>query len=370
MKPLSVLYYLINNIKRIIPVVLSVSLGVMSFYFLYLAGAQANNLTYAAHVKPFEYFSIISSGNGITSDLISEIKEDKTIDRIIPLSRFPHTAVTAALGNSSIGILFIKIADISYLMEIMGLQLTEGIMPEAENEILLHWRIAANKKLAVGDVFTDNNEINSKFKIVGIFDGNSVIGFAPDVIEGNGIEDWADKGLLLLPEEGNIDRMNASLEKLPEEQGVRLELLDQLLQEIKESTRVLERVMLLLVSIVVFVLCITLSDTSIMHFHLRKNEFGLLTVIGYTRREIMKRIWTEEIMIYGLSYILGILLSILCAQTLNILLWNPMGENVPLWNQKGFFITMVIPVFVTAFSVRPTAKLLKIKDMIQIIEGR
>lgn len=47
-----------------------------------------------------------------------------------------------------------------------------------------------------------------------------------------------------------------------------------------------------------------------------------------------------------------------------------MGENVSYWNAKGLLLTAAIPVMVTFFSVLPTIKLLRKKDMIQIIEGR
>lgn len=371
MKPMSIFYYFINNIKKILPVSLSVSLGVMFFYFLFLAGKQANNLNYAAHVRLYEYFSIIAqNGDEIPSDYLGKIMNNQSINSIIPYDSFPHTAMTAALGNNSAGILFLRKQDITVLMDKMNLRITEGRMPDTEQEMLLHWRIAANKKLKPGDYFENQNEVQDRYKIIGIFDGSSVIAFVPKEIAGNNAADWADKNLILLPSEGDIGQMNRYLEALPSKQNVKVYTLEAGLEEQKNSNRIMYRVMLLLVSIIVVVLCITLSNTSIMHFYQRKNEFSLLSIIGYTKWEIIRRIWLEEIFTYSSCFFIGILLSMLCAKLLNILVWNPMGEYVSYWNAKGFMVTAIIPLAVIFASVIPIIRLLVKKDMIQIIDGK
>ena len=370
MKPLSVLYYLKSNIKRALPVSLSISLGVMFFYFLFLAGAQAKNLGYAAHLNPYNYFSVITHNEDWSSEMITAMKEEPTIDRILPFQAYPYIQITAALGNNSAGILMIRQNDMEYLMKKMELKLTEGTLPRTEQEVLLHWRLAANRKVKIGDTLVDQNGLNARLKVVGIFDGDCVMGFSAAIINGSTLDDWNRKGLLLLPANDNIRLMNEQLLSLPGVSGVNVETLSNNEQDISDSTKNLDTAMLLLIIIVIIVLCITLSDTSIMHFYLRKNEFGLLTVIGYTRWEIIKRLWLEELLTYGISFLTGILLSILLAFGLNVLLWNPMGENVTYWNTKGFLLTASIPVIVTFFSVIPTIKLLRKKDMIQIIEGR
>lgn len=370
MKPMSVFYYFINNIKKILPVGLSVSLGVMFFYFLFLAGKQATNLNYSAHIEPYEYFTMIQRYDKIPSDYIDNLINNPTISSIIPYKKFPHTAMTAALGNNSAGILFLRKQDISVLIDKLGLKITEGTLPGTDKEIILHWRIAANKKLKLGDYFDDQNEEQGRYKIVGIFSGSSVISFVPEDITGNNVKDWTDDNLLLLPTGGDIRQMNETLKSLPSTQDVSIETLDTYLNEQKDTNRVLQHVMVLLMSIVVIVLCITLSNTSIMHFYQRKNEFGLLTVIGYTRWTIIRRIWLEEVFTYITCFFVGIALSILCAKILNILVWNPMGESVSYWNARGFMMTAVIPVVVIFSSVIPIIRLLGKKDLIQIIEGK
>lgn len=370
MKPLSVLYYLKSNIKRALPVGLSISLGVMFFYFLFLAGAQANNMGYAAHYNPFKHFSVLTHNDDWPSETITAMKEEATIERIIPFKAYPYIQITAALGNNSAGILMIRENDIEYLMKEMDLKLMKGTLPKTDQEVLLHWRFAANRKVKLGDILIDKNELNAKLKVVGIFEGDCVMGFSAATINGNTLDDWNRKGLLLLPANDDIRLMNEHVLSLPGVSGFNLEMLSTIEEDISDSTKNLETAMLLLIVIVITVLCITLSDTSIMHFYLRKNEFGLLTVIGYTRWEIIKRLWLEEILTYGISFLIGILLSILLAFGLNVLLWNLMGENVTYWNAKGFLLTAAIPIIVTFFSVVPTIKLLRKKDMIQIIEGR
>ncbi len=370
MKPLSVFYYLKNNIKRALPVSLSISLGVMFFYFLFLAGAQAKNLGYAAHLNPYHYFSIITHNEDWPSEMITALKEESTIDRMIPFQAYPYIQITAALGNNSAGILMVRESDIDDLMKEMGLKLTGGVMPRTEQEVLLHWRLAANRKVKIGDTLVDRNGLNANLRVVGIFDGDCVMGFSAAIIHGSTLDDWNREGLLLLPANDNIDLMNTQLLSLPGASGIHLEMLSNNEEDISDSTKNLDTAMLLLIIIVITVLCITLSDTSMMHFYLRKNEFGLLTVIGYTRWEMIKRMWLEEILTYGISFLTGILLSILFAFGLNVLLWNPMGENVSYWNAKGFLLTAAIPVIVTFFSVAPTIRLLRKKDMIQMIEER
>lgn len=369
MKPMSAIYYFINNIKKILPVGISICLGVMFFYFLFLAGRQATEFNYATHIKPNEYFSRISSSKGKPEDILQEINKNSTVEKIIPLKQFPHIQVSAALGNNSAGILFLRTEDISYLMEIMRLDLMDGDMPNNDNEIILHWRIAANKKLRIGDLFVDSNEIQNSFKVVGIFDGSSYVGFVPAKIEGSGLKDWAEKDLLLIPKEGELEQMNAFLSTLPTSESLTMDLLSQMKLDIQENSKIINSVMVLLMFIVIIVLCITLSNTSIMHFYQRKGEFGLLAVVGYSRWEIIRKLWLESIMTYASSFFFGIGFSIIWAQMSNILVWNPIGEGVPLWDMRGFLITASIPIFVIIFSTIPIIRLLHKKDMIQIIDG-
>lgn len=369
MKPLSVLYYSINNFKRIIPIGLSIALGVMFLSFLFLSGKQANALNEGAHIKPFEYYSKVWSTEGIPSDMAQALISNENVKTIIPSSGNPYTAISAALGNNSAGILLLRNKDIKFLMQEMSLSITEGRMAESSNEIILHWRIAANKKLKVGDIFADQSDVQNQFLVVGIFDGPVYVGFVPAYIQGENVEDWLSMDLLIIPESGKLEEMNAYIDSLPKTQGLIIRSLSIVMDEMEKNTKTLNLVMILLVCLVVIVLSITLANTSIMHFYQRKSEFGLLTVIGYTRWQIVRRIWLEAMMTYWSSYIIGIMLSSLLAHILNLLVWLEMGESIPIWNLKGAIITATIPLFVTIFSVNPILRLLKKKDVMQLIEN-
>jgi hypothetical protein len=101
MKPMSAIYYIINNIKKILPVGISICLGVMFFYFIFLAARQFTEFNYATKIKPSEYFSRISSNKGKPEDILQEINSNSTIEKIIP-----STADTAICGNCFSGITF------------------------------------------------------------------------------------------------------------------------------------------------------------------------------------------------------------------------------------------------------------------------
>lgn len=369
MVPLSILYYFLNNKRKIIPVALSICLGVMFFYFLFLVGMQSDESGKATYIRPFECFSWIYSENSVPQNIIDGINANKNIARVIPMHQFPHTSITRALGNGSAGIMYVRKSDISYLMGIMGLKLVKGRMPSSGNEILLHWSVAANKKLVVGDTFKDDNEIQGKYKVTGIIKGKSILGFIPAEIKGAAAESRQWKNTILIPRQGRLEEMNRFIEKIVKDKGLYIETLERNKKDMEESNRNLHLVMYLLVSIVITVLCITLGNTSIMHFYQRRSEFGVLTAVGYTRRQIVWKIWLEAVFAGGVSYIIGIVLSMLCAVIINILFWHPIGENVPLFAPKGLLVTAAIPVFVTVFSVLPISKLLGKEDLINVIEG-
>ena len=369
MKPLSMFYYLVNNKRKLVPVILSISLSVMFFYFLFLAGTQSRESSASTYLNPLKAYSRITSNKGIPEELVDSLNAQTAIEKILPLHTFPHTNITRALGNGSAGIFFVRDNDIKYMMGLMNLKLTEGRLPEEKNEILLHWSIAANNKLKLGDIFKDTNEIQDNFKIVGILDGSSIVGFVPTVIQGNSIKDWLKEDLIVIPKKGKLTQLNKFLDALPNSEGLQFETLSNVSADIANSSKVLSVVMYILVIIVVAVLCITLGNTSSMYFYQRKNEFGVLSAIGYTRWEIGKRVLAESILAGVLGYISGVLLSLFCASAFNILLWNPMGESVPLYSSKGLLVTAIIPVFVVIASVGPILRLLKKKDLINIIEA-
>lgn len=377
MKPLSAIKYIRNNAKKVVPICLSICLGVFLVYFLSMIVGEVVMTVKSSAYKPLESYSIImpSDGNDIPQNIIDSLNDNEDIDVLLPavydMYGLHKTMIISSLGS---GVMFLKDMDIDMMMNKVELELIQGRKPQAgKYEIMIHSQLAKNKGLKIGDRIgseTDSNDsLEGNFTITGIIDGPCLMSFASYPTSTNIAENELYKyGMAIIPKQGKISEVNSFIEKLSSPKILRLTL-DEVEPVMEERLNMSNSTIYLLEALVIIVLCISLGNINHINFYQRRREFGILSAMGYSKIKLYKKIWLEMTLISSAGYVLGMLLSLLVGWMLNEALWLPKGQYMPLWNLKNILVIVLLPVFVTIFSVLPAIKLFKRTDPILVIEG-
>ena len=369
MKPLSAWNYYKNNKKKVLPIMISIAIGIFLLYFMYIIGNSVISTAEAGALEALEHYTLFYSSEekGIDEESLNNIRQNENVEKIIQV-KTANTYITFMGGSTYVPILFAGDSNIDELFNNMNLKLKEGRMAKEDKEIVIHWRIAANKGLKVGDNIgsdvNDKEPLTGKYTVVGTFDGDSQLGFVP-------IENKASKESrvwLVMPKENKVKEMNSFIYKIFDEK-MEIESLTEMEKLFSNNMSIVYVGSIFIELLIVLVLCITIGNTTYLHFYQRKKEFGILIAVGYKKREILKRIFYEILNITVAAYIAGVLLAILAGFILKVVYMDPKGSVMNLFNIKYLLFAAILPIFVLIFSLLPSARIVVNTDKIRVIEG-
>lgn len=121
--------------------------------------------------------------------------------------------------------------------------------------------------------------------------------------------------------------------------------------------------------LIILVLCITIGNTTYLHFYQRKKEFGILMVVGYKKRDILKKFFSEISNIIGIAFCLEILLAILAGFIIKTVYMDTNALVMHLFRIKYILVTAILPIFVLIDSLIPSGKMIMKADKISVIEA-
>lgn len=121
--------------------------------------------------------------------------------------------------------------------------------------------------------------------------------------------------------------------------------------------------------IIIIIITICTGFISYIFMIQRRNEFGILSAIGYTSQKIINRVFHEILWINLLGFVLGILLSVFIGLLLNLFIFIPKGIPLLLIKQVYMIEAVCVPLFACIFSLLPIWKMMEDLDPVAIIEG-
>jgi ABC-type lipoprotein release transport system permease subunit len=367
MKPLSCWNFYLNNKKKVIPVIASIAVGIFLLYFLYIIGTAVINTAEAGEPDALKHFTILyPTEEVIAPEVITKIKESDKVEKVIDVGT-ASTNIKFMGSGTSTRVLFMRHADLQDLFNRLELNIKEGRMAENEDEIIMHWRIASNKGYKVGDyIGKDVNEaeqLRGKYKLVGIFDGLSQQSFAPIMDE-----NFHGSVCMVFPKEGQIRAMNSFIQELSYDK-MHVTSLERIEAIFSKNMKIVYIGSAFIEVLVILVLCITVGNTTYIHFYQRKREFGILRAMGYKRKEIIKKVIVEILNMIVIAFVAGIFSAITVGYILKTVYMDPSGLVVTLFHIKYVLFTSILPIFIFITSLIPTVKMVMSSDKIVVIEG-
>jgi putative ABC transport system permease protein len=328
-------------------------------------------------------------GQGLQPGIAARIEAHPAVERVMPVApRFHMLGVYIPPFSTAEASPFgVYARDMTYLVELYGLELREGRLPRAgTNEMVIPEIVARNRNLQVGDVIGDPEQpaypgaesLPTEFVISGIFAGplsptaGDGLGFVSlEFLENHPAYDVpASPSLIVVPRAGQKELVDQWLEG--ELAGPEAAVLThgKQMASLRQNARNQIVAMALLESVIAIVVALALAVLNYVFVSQRRSEFGVLHALGYARRQLVGRVLRETAFTAGIAWGVSALVTLLGMLCLRFALFAPRGLAFDLFNVTPWLYTLPIPVAVLAVTVVTTVRTLSRLDPISIIERR
>lgn len=298
----------------------------------------------------------------------------------VPIERKVVCQTTTFEINSLVGpwpflIYGLKAKDVDYVTKKVGLYALEGRLPRPGNpEAAITLPIARNLRLSIGDVLLAPNKEKhyspQPVRVVGIWNSeewfaitsyeylfhhhfpplDALLVFAKDEKMQRQLDAWAEKSLL-----GKHARAYTYL---------------QLEQETKHAFATLFAILNLVIGMLVVVVTLMMSMLMQIFLSQRSTEFGLLQAIGFTKRQLMRRVLGESLWITIVSWTSGAVFALLLFFIVKSVYFEPRGYYLNPFDVLAFLYTLPIPMAIFLASFVTIWNWFRRFDPISIIERR
>lgn len=368
MKPLSTVTYLKNNVKKVLPGFVCMSLGVFIIYFfsiiLYSSILQINR----SSLNMFEKATSVESNTKepIPDKILNKIEGCSNVEYIIPIiNNIGNFRYKSPFGDISTEGFNVFEEDIPKILKAFDIKLVEGKLPSANsNELLIPLKLAKQNKIKIGDYLSKDPDLNvilnKRYKVCGIIDGT-----VDTMLTTNSghtkREEVLNQSLIFSLKNGNNKMINDELTAMKESKVTIIDY-KSAYEEMNEVLRVVNSLKYTLNFIVITVLCISLSNLNHILFSNRKGEFAILIAIGYKKTTIYKKLLKENITLNLLAFIFGITFTIIAVELLNIVVFKPNGQYVYSFHVGSIFTAFLVPLFVFISNMISPLRNLKAMD--------
>lgn len=378
MKPLSALNYSKNNKKKLITSTVSIMVAVLFLFVfqtliksLYNTLYELNTNSYNTHIRIFS----VERDHQISENIINEIKNNSNVEKIIPFIPY-RTLYTIPSSMTSTEVLGIRVEDMDYMMQKHKITLKEGRLPlEGHKEVALDSRVAKNKAAKLGDKIGNsinkNDSLDGEYTVVGLLEGKGFISLMPYNTSTAPLElsetSLLQKSALIFPKENKLNQVDKLVSSYSKSE-VNSFTLSEIIKLVNASSSVVKTLdMICIIAIIVMV--ISVGSSKFVQFYSRKQEFGVLNALGYTKIEIMKNAFMEILLVNTLGFILGIGFGVLVSFFAFNALFTSIGAISVFFCSKAFLIALFIPLFTTLFIFIPVNRMINNLDPIIMIEG-
>lgn len=373
MKPLSAVYYSINNKRKLISMIICIGFSIALIYSLQFFIAEIKESVDQTLLNPLKEYSEVYSNSEepIPENVVNDIMQNQYTEKVIPLLR-QQTFFYPVVGKYPVSVFSLNVKDMGYLMKQLGLSLAQGRLPEDnKEEAVIDSHLAKNKGLKIGDrigydVDEKEQDMKGSYQIVGFIEGSSMLILLPRT-DNLSNEELYPRGMLVFHKDGKLTESDNYLESLYKDTSISTY---QIVSNARsKDMKDIKRYINILVFMLITVLSISMGNASYIHTFERRHEYALLYSVGYSPVRILIKAISEIFFIYMLGCLLGLFVTLLLAGIIYFGLFEPNGLTIRLFLPDAFLQSLIIPVFVTLFSIIPVSRMLKKIDSISIIEG-
>lgn len=359
MKPLNALQYIKNNFKSVLPIFVSLTIGVVLIYVFSLFSATTTKMVSVASFDIMEKYNIVYTQNDTTLPnlFLEELENNQeTSFFAVQMNLSGSAYYRGGMGGTQMMTFNVFEEDTLTLLDGLDMELIDGTLPKNNQyEIIVPIDYALQNNLSVGDYvgteISDKYSIQGKYFICGLIEGETV--FAVSCQPGSETkEEVMRRGVMY-----RVDRLNAVTQKrlndsLPD--NVIALTHDYYKQDYEITLSSMKALTYILTAVMIIILCIALGNLNIVLYSNRRNELTILNYIGFTKGRISKKLWIENLILCMGGYLAGVALTMVGVWLYNILLLIPEGKVLEVIDLQGLIAAFTMPAVISVFSLLPS----------------
>lgn len=338
---LSALKFVRNNKKQVWVMIVALSLTFMTMYlihFLFLTTKESFKTLFLEQPKRVAYLELTPDTMGIKKEdyhsddgynlaiekardnMIADMKKQEGISDVV-FTQTLYANYQGIIGGVGYHFPLLSKEQIPGFINHMGAKLIKGRLPEGEGEILVDEKVLKNKKMEIGGYFNESS-YGHNFKVVGVL--------ASDYLTCVGTpRGYTNSGwyIVVLCDEENAD-MTKVLKDIgisPTEYDTIYDSADWAKMYTEVVTEQIDTALLAILVVVIIFLTISILVAYVSFMRNRVNEYCLYTSIGFGRKEVYGMIMREMLLIFGISMVLGLVMTVIIMIGLANFMLEPMG---------------------------------------------
>lgn len=370
MRPLSTVNYFFRNKRKLFSNIIIIIVAICLVYIMECFIASIVQSIYPLDATRFEHASIIVTTENtpeISQEILSSLDKSQNIESVIPVT--VRQIVFSVPGSTTHAAVFAAAPDdLPYLVDNFQIEVVDGSLPESgTDEIAVDDSVAKNNGLQIGSQTRADVSygLDRQYTVVGILDSKSHISFVGSPTPTDSLLKYDEKGYIVFHAAGRSPQAENEV-AVYSSQGLNVWTLaryEKLYTMNTQTFQILDMVVVL--SIIVMVICLVCSKYA--QFFSRKSEIGILSALGYTRREITMRTFCEVIVTNLLGFIMGLGLAVLLCKIVVSATFSSIGGIGVYLYGKAALLSLLAPVLTTIFTLLPVNRLINKVDAISIV---
>jgi ABC-type lipoprotein release transport system permease subunit len=377
LRPLAASTYLFRNAGKTLPLT-----GVIVLAVLLISGIVALLNSIPLSIKTIYSYSqesLAVTPRGDPSQLPVIVRKMRK-DAPVPIERVMICRGTSAMVRSIVGkwpfvVLGLTQDDMRYFLQRQHVTGIVGRLPKpGAAEILVSEPVARNKKLKIGDVVlgpdvTDNYS-PEKVRLVGIAKTERWMMLNSIEYQRAHYFPPIDAALVFaknLKDQDKLDRWAVKQFKGERPQMLAYHVLE---RDTNENFSTLYRILNVVIGTLVLVITIMMGMLINIYQSQRLVEFGLLQAIGYTKRDLLKRVLTETVLVVFAGWTLGVLISYGGLTLVKRLLMDPNAWALTTVDTIAFGYTVPVPLAILTVATLTVVLRFRRFDPVSVVERR
>ncbi|HSR32280.1 MAG TPA: FtsX-like permease family protein [Anaerolineae bacterium] len=394
--PLSSWTFYLRHRRRSILLLAAIGLMVLGVALPGFLIGTINDSTLPLYLSYTTHATVVSPGfmyRAVAPDIVAQIRVHPAVAHAIPVKALAMRVNLPPGGElGSIPVYAVREQDLPILLNVYGLRLGEGDMVQPRSDqIILTGALARNRNLILGDAIGhpvhERDGMPTELTVVGLLDSTD-----PTLVERAGYDvppmpRWAGfasyeymdgherytdtpTNLLVIPVEGHEAEMEVWLEETIASPRVRIETLGSSYRFWQTNVQTAQATLAVGSAILSVVAGLGLAIMNYVFVTQRRDEFGALHAMGYSRAALIARTLRESVGIAVVAWLVGAAVCIAGMFYAQATLYTPLGTSLDWTNLAPWLSTLPIPLAVVVASAGTVTWTLSKLDPVAIIERR
>jgi len=396
LNPLSSWTFVLRHRRRSFLLLAAVGLMVLGVALPRFINTVQNTSMLPLYLGYTTHATIISPGftyREIPADITAQIKDHPAVALTVPVKALNMITNVPMYGElAPMAVYAVREQDLPLLLEVYGLRLGDGDMIQPRSDqIVLTSALARNRSLdmggKIGHPVNERDDMPTELTVVGLLESTNPAlveragydmpslprwaGFASyEYIDGHERYTGTPTQMLIIPIEGREPEVETWLRETIASPRVEIETLDTSYRRWLGLVQISQTIADIGIVILTIAAGLALIILNYIFFTQRRDEFGTLYALGYSRSTLLTRALRESISITAVAWLIGAAICIAIVISLQIYIYTPVGTSVDFANLTPWLFTLPIPIAVITASAGTIAWALSRLDPVAIIERR